>query len=110
VGPQSIGRKDNCERLFADKDWQVLSWLCSTVGRAEERQQAALALMDNFYLEGGAFKRAIAGKAEAMGYAWVDPNSLPDDPVLNALQGRRSGDKGPVLADLGFGAQRVWRH
>jgi len=104
MGPQSIGRKDTCERLFVDKDWQVLSWLCATVGRAEERRQAALARMDNFDLEGDAFKRAIAGKVEAIGYAYVDPNRLPDDPVLTALQGRLSWDEGPVLADPGFGA------
>jgi hypothetical protein len=85
VGPQSIVRKDTCERLFVDKDRQVLSWLCSIVGRAGERRQAALARKHNFDLAGDAFKRAIAGKVEAMGYACVDPNSLPDDPVLTAL-------------------------
>ncbi|MFN3911304.1 DUF1877 family protein [Hyphomonas sp.] len=64
-----------CERLYIDKDWQVLCWLCSAVGRAEERHQAGLARLDNFDLEGDAFQRAIAEKVEAMGYAYINPNS-----------------------------------
>lgn len=46
------------ERLDIDKDWLVLSWLCSDVRRAEERYQAALMNVDPS-LDGDRFKTAL---------------------------------------------------
>jgi hypothetical protein len=97
------------ECLYIDKDWQVLSWLCSARGRAEERYQAALVQMDlrvnDEGLSGaGEFKAALAREAEAMGFPYVDPRELPADPVLKAIQGRRHGDDGPTVSNLGLAA------
>lgn len=91
------------ERLYIDKDWQVLSWLCSDVGRAEERYQAALMNVDPSIGADG-FKMALAQEVEAMGYEYVDPRDLPNDPVLTALQGRREGDDGATIRNLGMAA------
>ena len=91
------------ERLDIDKDWVVLSWLCSDVGRAEERYQAALMNVDTS-LDDDRFKTALAREAAAMGFEYIDPRDLPDEPLLTALQGRREGDCGPTVSGLGMAA------
>ncbi|MBP7704308.1 MAG: DUF1877 family protein [Caulobacter sp.] len=96
------------ERLEIDKDWQVLSWLCSPLGRVEERQQAGLVAMDYQTLdnrnEPGVFQAALAKAVEKLGFRYLDPGELSEDPILKALQGRRAGDEGPSIADLGLAA------
>jgi hypothetical protein len=32
--------KDSSQLLYLDKDWQILSWLCSLLGNVEERNHA----------------------------------------------------------------------
>ena len=92
------------ECLYADKEWQVLSWLCSETGRAEERHQAALMEVDPSIPDADAFKAALAQQLESMGFSYADPRELAQDPVLTAIQGRREGDEGATIADLGLGA------
>lgn len=94
---------ETSERLDIDKDWLVLSWLCSDVGRAEERYQAALVNVDAS-LDDDRFKAALAREAAAMGFEYIDPRDFPDDPLLTALRGRREGDGGPTLSGLGMAA------
>lgn len=92
------------EVLYLDKDWQVLSWLCSDLGRAEERRQAALMSVDLGVHDKVAFKAELKKGVEALGLSYVDPDTLPLDPVLTAIQGRREGDEGEAIADLGLAA------
>lgn len=92
------------ERLYVDKDWQVLSWLCSDMGRAEERYSAALMDVDMSIEDPEAFKTAIAKQVEAMGFQYIDPREMPNDPVLSAMQGRRDGGDGKALGELGLGS------
>lgn len=94
------------ECLYIDKDWLILSWLCSPVGRAEERNQTALMRASTRRangepLEGEAFTAAMIEESEALGFTYTDASTLPDDPVLTAIQGRRQGDDGATIADLG---------
>ncbi len=96
------------ECLYVDKDWQVLSWLCSETGRAEERHQAALMGVDPSIRGVDALKAALSQQLESMGCKYVDLDGLPQDPVLTAIQGRREGDAGPTIADLGLGAAAVF--
>lgn len=95
------------ECLYVDKDWLVLSWLCSPLGRAEERHQTALIKVMQRRESGenlddnSAFKAAIKQECEALGFPYVDFDAQPKDLVLTAIQGRRQGDDGPIIADLG---------
>jgi len=108
--PRNLGEPVDAaasERLDVDKDWQVLSWLCSPVGRAEERREAALIRVaqrrgEDFSAE--ALKAALRQEVEAMGFAYVDPRDLPDDLVLTAIQGRRKADERRSIANLGLAA------
>lgn len=96
---------DASEVLYIDKDWQVLSWLCSALGRAEQHHQAALISVDlGAHHDTDAFKQALRREIEALGLSYVDPDTLPADPVLTAIQGRRERDKGETLTDLGLAA------
>src|SRR5262245_31629555 len=108
--PRNLGERVDAaasEPLDVDKDWQVLSWLCSPVGRAEERREAALIRVaqrrgEDFSAE--ALKAALRQEVEAMGFAYVDPRDLPDDLVLTAIQGRRKADERRSIANLGLAA------
>jgi hypothetical protein len=91
------------ERLYLDKEWQVLSWLCSPRGRAEERKQAALIRVPRRAdLSQAEFEAALARELEAMGFPPVDPLELGEDPVLTAIRGRRKADGEPSVANLGL--------
>jgi hypothetical protein len=93
--------------LYLDKDWQNLSWLCSATGRIEERNAAAFMRVSDREARGedlseaGKFKAALAEEAAVLGFSYVDPDNLPSDPVLKAIQGRRDGDNGPMIENLG---------
>ena len=95
------------ECLYVDKDWLVLSWLCSPLGRAEERNQTALIKVVQRRESGenlddnNAFKAALKHECEALGFPYVDFDTQPKDAVLTAIQGRRQDDDGPIIADLG---------
>jgi Domain of unknown function (DUF1877) len=99
--------------LYLDKDWENLSWLCSALGRVEARNEAAFIRVSERKFGGedfsaaGSFQAALSEESEAMGFRYVDPDSLPDDPVLKAIQGRRKGDVGPMID--GLGTASVWR-
>ncbi len=98
------------ECLYLDKEWQILSWLCSDVGRIEERNEAAQFRVlqrrqDGESLRGeGEFETAMAEEAAAMGFTYVNAQTLPADPVLTAIQGRRGDDEGPAIENLGMAA------
>jgi hypothetical protein len=98
------------EWLNLDREWLSLSFLCSAVGRAEERNNAAFDRVMDCKASGedlsadGAFKAALVREAEKLGYTYVDPEELADDPVLHAIQGRRGEDEGDVIENLGGGA------
>jgi Domain of unknown function (DUF1877) len=99
---------NNSEWLNLDREWLSLSWLCSPVGRAEERNNAAFDRVMDCKANGedlsadGAFKAALVREAERIGYTYVDPDEMADDPVLAALQGRRGEDKGETIENLGI--------
>lgn len=90
---------------YADKDWQVLSWLCSEGGRAEERDTAVRyrALSNPAPRDADAFSTALRREAEALGFQYVDPGTLPPDPVLRALKGSREAE-GSTIPHLGLHA------
>jgi hypothetical protein len=95
------------ERLYLDKEWQVLSWLCSPRGRAEERKQAALIRVPRSGTNGedlsrAEFEAAVARELAAMGFPPVDPLELGEDPVLTAIRGRRKAGGEPSVANLGL--------
>lgn len=98
------------EWLNLDREWVSLSFLCSAVGRAEERNNAAFDRVMERKANGedlsadGAFKTALVREADKLGYTYVDPEELADDPVLHALQGRRGEDEGDIIENLGGGA------
>lgn len=92
------------ERLEIDKMWENLSWLCSPLGRAEAHHMAALIHVDIGIKDKGAFKAALAKQVAAMGLTWVDPDTLPDDPVLSAIQGRRGENQAADIPDFGLHA------
>jgi hypothetical protein len=94
----------NSERLEIDKMWDNLSWLCSPLGRAEAHHMAALVRVDMGIKDKDAFKAALAREVASMGLAWVDPDTLPDDPVLSAIQGRRGENQTADIADFGLNA------
>jgi hypothetical protein len=102
--------QDTSQLLYLDKDWQILSWLCSLLGNVEERNQAAFMRVIERKENGedlsaeSAFKAALAEETVALGFPYLDPDSLPADPVLTAIQGRREGDDGARIADLGMAA------
>lgn len=101
---------DGSEWLNLDREWLSLSFLCSAVGRAEERNNAAFDRVMDCKANGedlsaeGAFKAALEREAKKLGYTYVDPEELADDPVLNAIQGRRGEDEGDIIENLGGGA------
>jgi hypothetical protein len=101
---------DESEWLNLDREWLPLSWLCSPVGRAEERNGAAFDAVLDRKAAGedlsadDAFKAAIAHEAERLGFKYVDPDEMPNDPVLTAIQGRRAGDEGETIENLGVSA------
>lgn len=92
------------ERLYADKDWETLSWLCSPLGRAEAHHQAVVINVDLGIKDHKAFKEAVAAEVAAMGLVYVDPDTLLDDPILTAFQGRRGADQTADIAELGLHA------
>jgi hypothetical protein len=92
------------ERLELDKMWEGLSWLCSPLGRAEAHHMAAVMNID-IGIEGKeAFKTALAKEVSAMGLSWVDPDTLPADPVLAAIQGRKGENQTSDIAEFGLHA------
>lgn len=101
---------EGSEWLNLDREWLSLSWLCSAVGRTEERNNAAFDRVMECKANGedlsadGAFTAALVREAERLGYTYVDPDELADDPVLAALQGRRGEDKGEMIENLGISA------
>jgi hypothetical protein len=97
------GPKDS-ERLEIDKMWENLSWLCSPLGRAEAHHMAALVRVDVSIKDKDAFKASLAKEVGAMGLTWVDPDTLPADPVLSAIQGRRGENQTADIADFGLHA------
>ena len=101
--PGETGSED-WERLELDKMWEGLSWLCSALGRAEAHHMAAVMDVDIGIKDKGAFKAALAKEVAAMGLTWVDPDTLPDDPVLSAIQGRRGENQTPDIAEFGLHA------
>jgi hypothetical protein len=100
-GPAAPGAS---QRLEIDKMWEGLSWLCSPLGRAEAQHMAALINVDAGIEGHDAFKAALAREVAAMGLVWVDPDSLPTDAVLAAIQGRREESQTPDIADFGLHA------
>jgi hypothetical protein len=94
----------NSEGLELDKMWDNLSWLCSPLGRAEAHHMAALVRMGIGNKDKHAVKAALAREVAAMGLTWVDPDSLPDDLVLSAIQGRRGENQTADIAELGLNA------
>lgn len=101
---------NDSEWLNLDREWLSLSFLCSAVGRAEERNNAAFDRVMDCKASGedlsadGALRAALVREAEKLGYTYVDPEELADDPVLNAIQGRRGEDEGDIIENLGGGA------
>src|SRR5690242_8635860 len=81
------------ERLEIDKMWDNLSWLCSPLGRAEAHQMAASVRVGVGIKGKDAYKAALAQEVARMGLTWIDPETLPDDPILSAIQGRRGNDQ-----------------
>lgn len=92
------------ERLELDKMWDNLSWLCSPLGRAEAHQMAALVRIGTRIKAKDEFKAALAKEVARMGLIWVDPDTLPDDPILSAIQGRRGNDQKSDIPDCGLHA------
>ena len=58
----------------------------------------------------GESETSLAREFEAMALPYVDPSELPSDPVLMAIQGRREGDGGLTIADLGLAASAFNPH
>src|SRR5690606_2169026 len=71
---------------------------------AEAQHMAALINVDAGIEGNDAFKAALAREVAAMGLVWVDPDSLPIDPVLAAIQGRREQSQSADIADFGLHA------
>lgn len=97
---------DGAETLYIDKDWKVLSWLCSETGRAEQRNETAhfSALRSRDGGDSEELAVSLARAAEKLGFSYVNPRDLPDDPLLAAIQGHRTGDEKATIAGLGLAA------
>ena len=106
--PESPGSA-NGELLYLDKDWAVLSWLLSSKAREEQKHDVA-----GFALKTGedrepdhvsldAWRAAKAQAATKLGFQLVDTKSMPDDPALTAIQGRRPRDS--RFKQIGYGAR-----
>jgi hypothetical protein len=108
--PNENPAPDESEWLNLDREWLTLSWLCSAVGRAEERNEVALAEVLACKADGedlsadGAFKAALTREAQRLGFSYIDPADMADDPVLSAIQGRRARDEGETIENLGMSA------
>jgi Domain of unknown function (DUF1877) len=90
------------EYLSVDKDYEVLSWLCSDSGRAHARYSQALIRVDVSVEDRAVFTAAVIKQHEAMGFEYTHHRDIPDDPVLDAIQGRNRGDDGKAIAGLGL--------
>lgn len=103
-GVESEERKSASESLYLDKGWQLLSWLCSDLGRMEAIHNAAIHHVDFDIEDPEKFKSAIRIAAKNMGLEYTDPSDFSVDPVLLAIQGAREDGDGLVIPELGYGA------
>jgi hypothetical protein len=108
--PDEAGPTDN-QQLYTDKDWGAISWLLSAKAREEQKHQVvefALSMnrKSSANLESrDAWKAAKREEAARRGFELVDAESMPDDPVLIAIQGR--GTKHGRAPHMGLHAQTL---
>ena len=97
------------ELLYIDKDWSALSWLLSSKAREEQKHDAVLhALMrceaggENL-ADPDAWRAAKVREDSKLGFQLVNMESMPDEPVLIAVEGR--GPRDGRLHGIGYGGR-----
>ena len=97
-----------------DKDWEVISWLASNKKRKEQQRftvtMKALDRPEAKSLQGSdpAYRKILTDEAHKLGVKLVDPDSLPTDPLLEAIEGRGTERQHDAAIDLGMGGARVF--
>ena len=97
------------ELLYLDKDWSALSWLLSSKAREEQKHDAVLYALARCEAAGenladpDAWRTAKLREASKLGFQPVDTESMPDDSVLIAIEGR--GPRDSRLHGIGYGGR-----
>ncbi|MFO1251387.1 MAG: DUF1877 family protein [Inhella sp.] len=97
-----------------DKDYEVLAWLLSPKKRLEQAQQLARYKAIDRETEEKAdyskadFERVVEGELKKLGVSGDDPNRLPTDPLLEALEGRGTEAQREPRVNFGLGNARLF--
>lgn len=97
------------------KDYEVLAWLLSQKKRIEQAHQLAHYKAINREIEANAnydkatFQRVVKDELGKLGVTQENPNSLPTDPVLEALEGRGTEAQREPRMNFGLGSARLFR-
>lgn len=98
-----------------DKDYEVLAWLLSPKKRLEQAHQLAhykaidretRAKAD---YDKATFQRVVKEELDKLGVAKDNPNSLPTDPALEALEGRGTEAHREPRLNFGLGSARLFK-